>query len=144
MRFYLETKIMNKLLTTITLLCFSVAANAETYVCAIEIGNKPEITMETFERQGNTFSTNNIPWIINSENENFIMLSAGYARENTEIIRIFGPDGEEKTPSTLYFLDSVIINKEENTMRRNMLIYMENSPDIQDITYDTATCTTIL
>ncbi len=135
---------MKKLLTTIILLCFSVAANAETYVCAIEVGNKPEIMMETFERQDNTFSMNNITWIINSENENFIMLSAGYARENTEIIRIFGPDGEEKSPSTLYFLDSAIINKEENTMRRSMLIYIENSPDIQNINYDTATCTTIL
>ena len=40
---------MNKLLTTITLLCFSVAVNADIYFCpsarmtGVEAGSKPEI-----------------------------------------------------------------------------------------------------
>ena len=40
---------MNKLLTTITLLCFSVAANAETYVCTAEN------YMHTYERKDEGF-----------------------------------------------------------------------------------------
>ena len=41
---------MNKLLITITLLCFSVAANAETYVCTADN------YMQTFEREGERFT----------------------------------------------------------------------------------------
>jgi hypothetical protein len=41
---------MNKLLTTIILLCFSVAANAETYVCTADN------YMQTFEREGERFT----------------------------------------------------------------------------------------
>ena len=43
---------MNKLLTTITLICFSVAVNADIYICpsaritGVEAGNKPEIITE--------------------------------------------------------------------------------------------------
>ena len=40
----------NKLLTTITLLCFSVATNAETYVCTADN------YMHTFEREGERFT----------------------------------------------------------------------------------------
>ena len=40
---------MNKLLTTITLLCFSVAANAETHVCTAEN------YMYTYERKDERF-----------------------------------------------------------------------------------------
>ena len=43
---------MNKLLTTITLLCFSVAVNSDIYFCpseritGVEAGSKPEIITE--------------------------------------------------------------------------------------------------
>ena len=49
---------MKKLLTTITLLCFSVAANAEIYACA-ETNNFPDgtsaLVMRTYKRVGNNF-----------------------------------------------------------------------------------------
>ena len=45
---------MNKLLT-ITLLCFSVAANAETYVCAETVEGFAATAMRTYKRVGNNF-----------------------------------------------------------------------------------------
>jgi hypothetical protein len=43
---------MNKLLTTIVLLCFSAAANAESYVCS----NSGSDTLTTYERTDNGFT----------------------------------------------------------------------------------------
>ena len=84
---------MNKLLTTITLLCFSVAANAETYVCSYDIGTNAVVTVtQTLTRlsNGQGFSgkaqsrINNpdrgAPKITEHRSDLFIILSEDYDR----------------------------------------------------------------
>ena len=66
---------MNKLLTTITLLCFSVAANAETYVCSSSTNDD----LFTFKREGVQFVREGgvvtMQFLINSENDRWLLLS---------------------------------------------------------------------
>ena len=67
--------IMNKLLTTITLLCFSVAANGETYVCSPSTSDD----LYTFKREGVQFvregGFRTMQFFINSENDRWLLLS---------------------------------------------------------------------
>ena len=66
---------MNKLLTTIILLCFSVAANAETYVCS----SSTDDDLYTFKREGVQFfregGVGTLQFFINSENDRWLLLS---------------------------------------------------------------------
>ena len=65
---------MNKLLTTITLLCFSVAANVETYVCVS--ANSDDLY--TYKREGTQFSRDGYGttyFEINRENDRWLFLS---------------------------------------------------------------------
>ena len=66
---------MNKLLTTIILLCFSVAANAETYVCSVSTNDD----LYTYKREGVQFVREGGVFTMqlfkNSENDRWLLLS---------------------------------------------------------------------
>jgi len=72
---------MNKLLTTITLLCFSVAANAETYVCT---------------EKKNSVTSHPIPRVNPDYNVSIFNAAGGYIVDPDRGIRVFNEEGDSE------------------------------------------------